>query len=73
MRTTLNLSEEAYGLVLSFARDHRTSLSEAVNRLLLQPTANSSAPRKKRKTGLPTFECVRQVGSHDVRKLEDDL
>lgn len=73
MRTTLNLSEEAHGMALSFARDQRISLSEAVNRLLLQPASHTSKPRKKRTTGIPTFDCIRKVGSQDVRQLEDDL
>lgn len=73
MRTTLNLSDEAHGLASSLARDEGISLSEAVNRLVLARESARPAPsRAKRRSRLPVFECVRRVGSEDVRKLEDE-
>lgn len=72
MRTTLNLSDKAHGLALSLARDEGISLSEAVDRLILQRNpANAVPPKRRTKSRLPVFECVRRVGSEDVRQLED--
>ena len=73
MRTTLNLSDEAHGMALSFARDQDITLSEAVSQLLLREAADRLPVVRKQKSGLPVFQCVRRVSSDDVRAMEDDL
>ena len=70
VRTTLELTDEAYYIAKTVARETGESLGTTVSKFITQ---SSVAPRKpERSGGLPIFRCVRRVTSADVRALEDD-
>ncbi|GAB4420176.1 MAG: hypothetical protein OHK0021_24470 [Bryobacter sp.] len=75
MRTTIDLSDEAYHVAKSIAREQNRSLSSVVSDLiLLSHTANSSHDNGiDLSSGFPTFRCIRRVTSADVAALEDEF
>ena len=72
MRTTLNLSDEAYGKALAFARGQHISVSEAVNRLLVQSAFNPPKARKKKSKTPSKSKRVHRLRIRDPREIEDD-
>ncbi len=72
VRTTLDITDEAYYIAKSIARDRNRSLGKVVSDLILQ-----SAKRAKGASiiisdyGFPTFRCARPVTTDDVRALDD--
>ena len=70
MRTTIDLTEEAYHIAKTVARETGESLGLTVSKFIIQ---NTTVPRKPEESGgLPLFRCVRRVTSTDVRALDDD-
>lgn len=71
VRTTLNISDEAYEIAKSLARAQRRSLGRVISDLILQ-----SAPPPKGASiqmsdyGFPTFRCVRPVTTRAVKALD---
>ena len=71
MRTTIDLTEEAYHIAKTVARESGESLGTTVSRFITQSTVTT--PRKPVRSGeLPVFRCVRRVTTSDVRALDDD-
>ncbi|HZS55775.1 MAG TPA: hypothetical protein VFA65_15345 [Bryobacteraceae bacterium] len=70
MRTTLDLTDGAYYIAKTVARETGESLGLTVSKFITQ---NSAAPRKlEHSNGLPVFRCIRRVTSTDVRALDDE-
>jgi len=71
VRTTLELTEEAYRIAKTVAREQRRSLGRVVSDFIIgQPDV---APRlAEDDNGFPTFRCVRRVTSEDVKALGEE-
>jgi hypothetical protein len=73
MRTTLDISDEAYYIAKAIARDQGRSLGRVVGDLILQSsTVSTDASIKMSDYGFPTFRCARPVTTDDVRALDDE-
>ena len=73
VRTTLDISDEAYYLAKAIARDQNRSLGRVVGDLILQSVKNSSgASITMSDYGFPTFRCARPVSTEDVKALDDE-
>ena len=73
MRTTLDISDEAYYLAKSIARDRNQSLGRVVGDLILQTSQGvKGASIQMSDYGFPTFRCSRPVTTEDVKALDDD-
>jgi hypothetical protein len=73
VRTTLDISDEAYYIAKAIARDQNRSLGRVVGDLILQSTKGAkSAAIKMSDYGFPTFRCSRPVTSEDVKALDDE-
>ena len=74
MRTTLELSDEAYHLAKSIAHERNVSLGTVVSELVLRRLG--SEPEAKDRVSLdgpfPSFRCKQTVTFEDVRALEDE-
>ena len=75
MRTTLDLSEDAYQIAKTVAREQKRSLASVVSDFVTGQIgiAMSSPPIAGGDEVFPTFRCVRRVTSEDVRALEDEI
>jgi hypothetical protein len=73
VRTTLDISDEAYYIAKAIARDQNRSLGRVVGDLILQSSKGAkSASIKMSDYGFPTFHCARPVTSEDVKALDDE-
>ena len=73
VRTTLDISDEAYYIAKSIARDQNRSLGRVVGDLILRSSkGNESSAIEISDYGFPTFHCARSVTSEDVRALDDE-
>ena len=73
MRTTLDISDEAYYVAKAIARDQNRSLGRVVGDLILQSVkAAKGTPIQMSDYGFPTFRCVRPVTTEDVRALDEE-
>jgi predicted CopG family antitoxin len=74
MRTTIDISDEAYYTAKAIARDQNRSLGKVVGDLILKNANGSSegAVITMSDYGFATFRCIRPVTSEDVKALEDD-
>ena len=73
MRTTLDISDQAYYLAKAIARDQNRSLGRVVGDLILQSCKGGQGTSIEMSDyGFPTFRCVRPVTSEDVRALDDE-
>lgn len=70
MRTTLDLTAEAYHIAKTVARETGQSLGATVSKFITESAAVSNVPEST--GGLPSFRCTRRVTSADVRALEDE-
>jgi predicted transcriptional regulator len=74
MRTTLDLTDEAYNLAKAIAREKDLSLGRTVSEIILQ-YANPKGPSPSRvvvKDGLPYITVGRVVTNEEVRKILDE-
>jgi hypothetical protein len=72
VRTTLDISDEAYYIAKAIARDQNRSLGRVVGDLILQSAKGSkSASIKMSDYGFPAFRCARPVTTEDVKALDD--
>ena len=73
MRTTIDISDDAYYIAKAIARDRKRSLGQVVGDLILQ-SANGSkdASIKMSNYGFPTFRCSRPVTTDDVEALNHE-
>lgn len=73
VRTTLDISDEAYYIAKSIARDQNRSLGSVVGDLILQSVRpGKGAEIEMSDYGFPTFRCVRPVTSEDVKALDEE-
>jgi hypothetical protein len=70
VRTTLDLTDEAYHIAKTVARETGQSLGATVSKFITQNIATPQTPESS--GGLPVFRCIRRVTSADVRGLEDE-
>jgi len=73
VRTTLDISDDAYYIAKAIARDRNLSLGRVVGELILQASKGpSSASIQMSDYGFPIFHCTRPVTTEDVRALDDE-
>ena len=73
VRTTLDISDEAYYIAKAIARDRNRSLGRVVGDLILQSSKGAKgASIKMSDYGFPTFRCARPVTTEDVKALDDE-
>jgi len=76
VRTTLDISDEAYYIAKSIARDQNRSLGRVVGDLILQSAKGAKGTRgesiEMSEYGFPIFRCAQPVTSEDVRALDDE-
>ena len=70
MRTTVDLTDEAYHIAKTVARETGRSLGAVVSKFITESSAVPRGPESQ--ATLPVFRCVRRVTSEDVRAIEDD-
>lgn len=74
MRTTLDLSDEAYAIAKAIARERNVGLGRAISDVILSlkaPPAQAAA-RVEIVDGLPLVSVGRLVTSEDVRAILDE-
>jgi len=73
VRTTLDISDRAYYVAKSIARDQNPSLGQGVGDLILQSAKGVKAAKgesiEMSEYGFPIFRCAQPVTSEDVRTL----
>ncbi len=73
VRTTLDITDEAYFIAKAIARDQNRSLGRVVGDLILQASkGGTGASITMSDYGFPTFRCARPVSSEDVKALDDE-
>jgi hypothetical protein len=73
MRTTLDLSEEAYHLAKAVALERNMSLGKVVSEFILQRRdSRFELPKQHSEAGFPIFASGKQRTSEDVRVLLDE-
>jgi hypothetical protein len=73
VRTTLDISDEAYYLAKAIARDQNRSLGRVVGDLILQSSKGTKgASIEMSDYGFPIFRCARPVTTEDVKALDDE-
>lgn len=73
VRTTLDISDEAYYIAKAIARDQNRSLGRVVGDLILQSSKGSKgALIEMSDYGFPTFRCARPVTTEDIRALDEE-
>lgn len=73
VRTTIDISDEAYYIAKAIARDQNRSLGRVVGDLILQSAMGSkNASIQMSDYGFPTFRCARPVTTGDVEALDDE-
>ena len=73
VRTTIDISNEAYYIAKAIARDQNRSLGRVVGDLILQSAMGSkNASIQMSDYGFPTFRCARPVTTGDVEALDDE-
>jgi hypothetical protein len=74
MRTTLDLTTEAYHVAKSLARERNLSLGKVVSEFILLRTGSGHRKTKPvhSAAGFPVFASGKRVTSEDVRALIDE-
>lgn len=73
VRTTLDISDDAYYIAKAIARDQNRSLGSVVGDLILQSVQGGKGSSIQMSDyGFPTFRCARPVSSEDVRALDEE-
>ena len=73
VRTTLDISDEAYYIARAIARDQNRSLGRVVGDLILRSAKGSKGSTIEMSDyGFPTFRCVKPVTTEDVKALDDE-
>jgi hypothetical protein len=71
MRTTLDISDDAYQIAKTVAREQGRSMGSVVSDFILGKLGRPVVPPDEGGV-FPTFRCVRPVTSEDVRALADE-
>jgi hypothetical protein len=76
VRTTIDLTDEAYHVAKAVARERNLSLGKVVSEFIVQPPRSAQAGGAKRKrrspAGFPVFSSGKKITSEDVRTLLDE-
>ena len=77
VRTTLDISDEAYYIAKAIARDQNRSLGRVVGDLILQSVKGAANGEKNASItiseyGFPIFHCAQPVTTEDVKALDDE-
>lgn len=73
VRTTLDISDEAYYIAKAIARDQNRSLGRVVGDLILKSSKGAKGGSINMSDyGFPTFRCTRPVTTDDVRAVDDE-
>ncbi len=74
VRTTIDISDEAYYMAKTVAREQKRSLGSVVSELIIgeKKTLAPGDEAIGQELGFPTFRCIRRVTSLDVEALEDE-
>ena len=73
VRTTLDISDQAYYIAKSIARDQNRSLGRVVSDLIMQSAKGAKgASLEMSDYGFPTFRCAKPVTGEDVKALVDE-
>ena len=75
VRTTLDLTEEAYRIAKTVAREESRSLGKVISDFITGQLGQRPSPHSPDSTEdevFPTFRCIRRVTSEDVRALQDE-
>lgn len=76
MRTTLDLTPEAYHQAKSVARERKKSMGAVVSEYIVGPTTESRPEHiilGTSKAGFPTFSSGRRITSEDVKAMIDEM
>jgi hypothetical protein len=72
VRTTIDITPEAWHLAKAIARERNQSLGKVVSDFILrQPVAETSKPARSA-AGFPVFASGKPITSEDVQKLLDE-
>ena len=72
MRTTVDLTDEAYQIAKTVARERNQSLGAVVSDFITGANEERESGITILPNGVPTFRCKRRITSEDVKALEDD-
>lgn len=74
MRTTLDLTDEAYALAKSIAHEQNLGLGRAISKIILDyaHAPHPASPEIGLENGLPVVSLGRRVTSEDVRAILDE-
>ena len=72
VRTTIDLTDEAYHIAKSMAREENRSLGRVLSDLISRTSEVHPPPASATEAGFPVFRCVRRVTSEDVKALDDE-
>ena len=74
MRTTIDISDEAYHIAKTVAREQKRSLGSVITEFIVAKyeASDSASLSPSAGTPFPTFRCIRRVTSADVGALDDE-
>ena len=75
MRTTLDLTDEAYALAKAIAQEENLGLGRAISQIIIRFAHPESSPAPQvvhLEDGLPVVSIGRMVTSEDVRKILEE-
>jgi hypothetical protein len=72
MRTTIDLSPEAYHIAQSVARERNLSMGKVVSEFILKRVGDGVQPLGRSAAGFPLFASGKRITSEDVRDLLDE-
>lgn len=72
MRTTLDLSNDAYQIAKTVAREQKRSLGRVVSDFITGQFGQPAPVADPGLEGFPVFRCTRRVTSEDVKAALDD-
>jgi len=77
VRTTLDLTAEAWHIAKTVAREENRSLGRVVSDFITGQGNRAAPPlnspdTKRSEEPFPSFRCIRRVTSEDVRSLDDE-
>jgi hypothetical protein len=72
VRTTIDLTSEAYHTAKAIARERDQSLGTVVSELILLPRSGAAREGAKSEAGFPLFSSGRPVTAEDVQSILDE-
>jgi hypothetical protein len=72
VRTTIDISDEAWHIAKAVAREQNRSLGSVVSDFIVGRYQPAPAKASSSKSPFPSFRCVRRVTTADVEAQEDE-